>query len=226
VLAWDFVLDKNSAPAAVYELFSRRLFTAVREVAIPASARAAVPGRIISTKRLIDWLWAPDGRFGADPTRARDTLVAAAFEQGVADASARFGADMTAWKWGDEKLHHALIKHPLSEAVNAEMKAKLEVGPFPRGGDGTTVSATGGLDNQGGGGSLKMVADTENWDNSVGLNTPGQSGDPESPHYRDLFELWARGRYFPVAYSRAKVESVAEKTSTLTPAPASSSGRQ
>ena len=226
VLAWDFVLDKNSAPAAVYELFTRRLFAAVREVAIPASARAAVPGRLISTKRLIDWLWAPDGRFGADPTKARDTLVATAFEQGVADVTARFGADMAAWKWGDEKLHHALIKHPLSEAVNAEMKKKLEVGPFPRGGDGTTVSATGGLDNQGSGGSLKIVADTENWDNTVGLNTPGQSGDPDSPHYRDLFELWARGRYFPVAYSRAKVESVAEKTSTLTPAAASSSGRR
>lgn len=60
----------------------------------------------------------------------------------------------------------------------------------------------------------------------MGLNTPGQSGDPESPHYRDLFELWARGRYFPVAYSRAKVESVAETTSTLTPASPSSSGRQ
>ena len=226
VLAWDFVLDKNSSAAAVYELFSRRLFTAVREVAIPASARAAVPGRLISTKRLIDWLWAPDGRFGADPTKARDMLVAAAFEQGVADVTARFGADMAAWKWGDEKLHHALIKHPLSEAVNAEMKKKLEVGPFPRGGDGTTVSATGGLDNQTGGGSLKIVADTENWDNTVGLNTPGQSGDPESPHYRDLFELWARGRYFPVAYSRVKVESVAEKTSTLMPAAGASSGRQ
>ena len=226
VLAWDFVLDKNSSPAAVYELFSRRLFTAVREVAIPASARAVVPGRLISTKRLIDWLWAPDGRFGVEPTKARDTLVAAAFEQGVADVTARFGADMAAWKWGDEKLHHALIKHPLSEAVNAEMKKKLEVGPFPRGGDGTTVSATGGLDNQTGGGSLKIVADTENWDNTVGLNTPGQSGDPESPHYRDLFELWARGRYFPVAYSRVKVESVAEKTSTLMPAAGASSGRQ
>ena len=122
---------------------------------------------------------------------------------------ARFGADMAAWKWGDEKLHHALIKHPLSNAVNAEMKKTLEVGPFPRGGDGTTVSATGGQDNQTGGGSLKIVADTENWDNSVGVNTPGQSGDPDSPHYRDLFELWARGRYFPVAYSRGRVESVA-----------------
>ena len=62
------------------------------------------------------------------------------------------------------------------------------------------------------GGSFKIVADTEDWDNSVGLNTPGQSGDPDSPHYRDLFELWARGQYFPMAYSRAKVDSVREST--------------
>ncbi len=226
VLAWDFVLDKNSSAAAVYELFSRRLITAVREASIPAAARASVPAGLISMKRVIDFLYAPDGRFGVEPTKGRDALVATAFEQGVADVTARFGADMVAWKWGDEKLHHALIKHPLSNVVNTEMKKTLEVGPFPRGGDGTTVSATGGQDNQTGGGSLKIVADTENWDNSVGVNTPGQSGDPDSPHYRDLFELWARGRYFPVAYSRGKVESVAEKTTTLSPAAGSTSGRQ
>jgi penicillin amidase len=62
------------------------------------------------------------------------------------------------------------------------------------------------------------VVDTENWDNSVGLNTPGQSGDVNSPHYRDLYALWARGRYFPIFYSREKVESVAEKTLHLDPA--------
>jgi penicillin amidase len=210
----------------VYELFSRPLFTAVREASIPAAARASVPAGLISTKRVIDFLWAPDSRFGAEPVKGRDAMVATAFEQGVADVTARFGPDMAAWKWGDEKLHHALIRHPLSTAVNAEMKKKLEVGPFPRGGDGTTVSATGGQDNQTGGGSLKIVADTENWDNSVGLNTPGQSGDPDSPHYRDLFELWARGRYFPVAYSRGKVESVAESTTTLSPGAPAATGRQ
>ena len=64
---------------------------------------------------------------------------------------------------------------------------------------------------------MKIVADTEDWDNSVGLNTPGQSGDPDSPHYRDLFALWARGQYFPIAFSRAKVESVRESTTRLTP---------
>jgi penicillin amidase len=51
----------------------------------------------------------------------------------------------------------------------------------------------------------------------VGTNTPGQSGDPASPHYRDLFPLWANGRYFPVMYSRSKVESVAESRTVLAP---------
>ena len=52
---------------------------------------------------------------------------------------------------------------------------------------------------------------------SVGLNTPGQSGDVASPHYRDLYPLWARGRYFPVFFSRDKIETVTEKTLKLEP---------
>ena len=62
-----------------------------------------------------------------------------------------------------------------------------------------------------------MIANLDDWDSSVALNNPGQSGDPRSPHYRDLFELWSRGRYFPIAYSRAKVESVTERAVTLQP---------
>jgi penicillin amidase len=226
VLKWDFVLDKDSAAAAVFQLFSRQLYANVRQTVIPAAARGTVPGNLVSLKRILDWMYAPDGRFGADPIKARDALLTSSFEHGVAEVTKRFGPDMATWKWGHEKLHHALIRHPLSNAVNAEMKKRLEVGPLPRGGDGTTVSATGGADNQGSGGSLKIIADTQDWDNSVGLNTPGQAGNPDDPHYRDLFELWAKGRYFPVSYSRAKVESVAEKTSTLRPAATSSAARQ
>ena len=92
------------------------------------------------------------------------------------------------------------------------------MGPLPRGGDGTTISATGNGDNQTSGGSFKIIADPEDWDNSIGINTPGQSGNPGDPHYRDLFDLWARGKYFTLAYSRAKVDSVKESVTTLEPA--------
>ncbi|MCS6817264.1 MAG: penicillin acylase family protein, partial [Blastocatellia bacterium] len=48
-------------------------------------------------------------------------------------------------------------------------------------------------------------------------NAPGQSGDPTSPHYRDLFELWKDGRYFPVFFSRAKIETVTIRRERLQP---------
>jgi penicillin amidase len=66
-------------------------------------------------------------------------------------------------------------------------------------------------------GSCSESRDTGDWDRSVGTNAPGQSGDPDSRHYRDLFGPWAEGRYFPVFFSREKVESVAEARITLVP---------
>jgi penicillin amidase len=52
----------------------------------------------------------------------------------------------------------------------------------------------------------------------VAINTPGQSGDPWSPHYRDLYPLWAAGTYVPLDYSRAAVDRDAETVMDLTPA--------
>ena len=68
------------------------------------------------------------------------------------------------------------------------------------------------------GASVRMVLDVGRWDNSVAINTPGQSGDPFSPHYRDLFPLWAAGNYVPLLFSRAAVEREAETVLTLMPA--------
>jgi penicillin G amidase len=39
----------------------------------------------------------------------------------------------------------------------------------------------------------------------MAINSPGQSGDPHSPHYRDLFALWAAGAYVPLRFGRAAV---------------------
>jgi penicillin G amidase len=50
------------------------------------------------------------------------------------------------------------------------------------------------------------------------MNTPGQSGDPESAGYRDLFEGWAADRFFPVVYSRERVEAATARRFELVPA--------
>ena len=223
LLDWDGVLDKDSVEPAIYVSWERELRAAVHRTVVPATVRDHIRG--VNTKRLLDWLTAPDGRFGEDPLAGRDAVLRETLDAALDGLRERFGtADMTTWKYGGERFKHALIRHPLSAAVNADLRRRLDVGPLPRGGYGGTVHNTGGGDNQTSGASLMIIADTANWDNSVGLNTPGQAGDPDSPHYRDLFEVWGRDRYFPIFFSRAKVDSVTESTTLLRPAGGTSTG--
>ena len=80
------------------------------------------------------------------------------------DLKERLGSDMGKWRYGQEKFKHALIRHPLSAAVaavNDEMRAKLDVGPLPRGGYHSTLNNTGRGDNQTSGASFRIIADTE-----------------------------------------------------------------
>ena len=223
LLDWDGVLGKDSVTAAIYVSWERELRRVVHRTVVPEGARPYIRG--VNTKRLIDWLAAPDGRFGDDPIAGRDAILRETLTAAIASLEERFGtAGMSTWKYGGERFKHALIRHPLSAAVNDELRGRLDVGPLPRGGYGGTVHNTGGGDNQTSGGSFMIIADTANWDNSVGLNTPGQSGDPASPHYRDLFDIWAGDRYFPIFFSRTKVDSVTESTTVLQPARGTSPG--
>jgi penicillin amidase len=50
------------------------------------------------------------------------------------------------------------------------------------------------------------------------MNNPGQSGDPDSPFYKNLFEDWANDRFFPVVYSRHRVERATAQVLLLGPA--------
>jgi penicillin G amidase len=213
LLHWDYVLDKDSVEAGIYEMWQRRLVANMRDLVVPREARDYVG--MPSMTRLVDWLQAPDGRFGANPIAGRNALLTKSLDEAVAELTKRLGPDPEKWKLG--AYHYATIPHPLSPALKPELRAKYDVGALPRGGDSYTVTATGGGDNQTSGGSFKIIVDAANWDNSVGLNNPGQSGDVNSPHYRDLYELWARGKYFPIFYSRAKVESVTEQIFELRP---------
>jgi penicillin amidase len=207
---WNFMLDRDSVEAGIYEMFQRRLMANMGALVVPKKAPLAP-----SMSKIIGWLYAPDGRFGSDPIAGRDALLAKSLEEGVAELTKRLGSDLEKWKLG--AYHYATILHPLSATLTAEERARFDVGHLPRGGDGFTIDATGLSDNQTAGGSLKMIADTEDWDRSIAQNNPGQSGDVNSPHYRDLYELWARGKYFPILYSREKVESVTEERVELRP---------
>ena len=217
LLSWNFVLIQDSVPAAIYVAWEHALKNAVWDLVVPKDARAVFPQRSLSTEKLIHWLTTPDGRFGTDPVAGRDALLLQSLDQALSELERRLGPDRNRWRYGQEAFKHIRLKHPLSDAVTAELQARLDLGPLPRGGYGHTVNSTSDDDNQATGASFRIIADTGDWDRSVGTNAPGQSGDPESPHYRDLFETWADGQYFPVSFARPKVETVTEAKTTLVP---------
>ncbi len=129
----------------------------------------------------------------------RDRILVDSLTNALAEIEKRLGPDPARWQWG--QLHQAVFEHPLAARVDDDTRQRLTVGSWPIGGSGFTPMATtyrATTYQLTGGASFRMVADVGNWDASVAINTPGQSGDPASPHYRDLAPLWAEGRYFPL----------------------------
>ncbi|MFT5862301.1 MAG: penicillin amidase, partial [Flavobacteriales bacterium] len=215
LIGWDFTLGKKSIEAAVYVAWENEIKTLARARFVPESVQDVI--RSIQMKKIIDWVIEPDDRFGPNPIEGRDQFLSDAFNNGVAYLEGILGDTMGNWQYGQEKFKHTYMAHALGKLVNEELKVTLDIGPLPRGGNGYTPGSTSGNNRQSSGASFRMIVNTGDWDAAIGTNGPGQSGNPESRYYRNLFEPWANDQYFPVYYSRKKVDSVAVKTTRLSP---------
>ena len=219
---WDRVLRPDSGAAALFEIWnSIELPTAVLRAALGSqkAVDAVWPG---DPTVILELLEHPDGRLGRHPRRARDRALLTSLERAIDRAEALLGTRWSRWEWG--KLHVARFEHPIAPAVDAALARRLAVGPVPVGGGGETVGDTGystdgppkGVEETraffevASGASFRQLIDVGAWDRSLVMNNPGQSGDPSSPHYRDLIERWAKGRTVPLLFSRERVEAAAE----------------
>ena len=148
---------------------------------------------------------------------ARDQFLKTTFKNGLDILSERLGNDMSKWQYGQTDNKHIYIRHALGRETYDELRSKLNVGPMPRGGNSYTPGSSGSGLNQSSGGSFRIIVNTGNWDEATGTNTPGQSGDPDSKFYKNLFEPWAMDKYFPVYYSRKKIKEAAVEKYILIP---------
>lgn len=210
---WNFKIDKSSVEAAVYVAWERKLASKLRQRLVPTEGQRFI--RALSLRNVILWL-KPTSRVFATPAD-RAKFLTACLEESVTDLTAALGSDTTSWQYGQAKNHHVLIKHPLSAAVNGGMRSRIDHGPLPRSGYGATPGVTGNSANQTAGATFRMVADLSDWDKTVFTNAPGQSGDPRSPYYGNLFVDWANDRYFTVYFSRARIERSARERLKFVP---------
>lgn len=210
---WDYRLTPNSVAAGIYNAWEQEIRQNMEGLLVPEEAQPYIS---LQMKTIIDYILLPDGRFGDDPLAGRDLFLLHSLQAALTKLQDKLESeDMSTWQYGQEKYKHVRLKHPLSNAVKADIREKLEVGTLPRGGNSFTINNTSGNDNQTHGASFKIIVDTGDWDRTLSTNSPGQSGDPDHPHYRNLFELWAKDQYFPLFYSKDKIKSVTSYTLTL-----------
>ena len=209
---WNGHEGPDSAAAALYEIWAARHLAASAVKAIMPEAARRNFGRT-SIGNILPVL--EDGKLlGPDSAALRAEILLGSLGLAFAETTRLLGPDPATWRWG--ALHRADFQPALPIAGR---DAERRVGPVPIGGSGSTPMAMGtGPDFRVvSGASVRVVMDVGAWDNSMAINTPGQSGDPSSPHYRDLFARWATGNYVPFVWSRPRVLQEAERIINVIP---------
>ena len=221
IAGWNGRTDAASAGAALYEVWTTKHLgqVTVARTQTPAVAAIIGGGDIAAVMALLE---APDASLGPDPTAARDSVLRDSLIAAFDEVAGKLGPDPKTWAWG--KLHKAQFDHALTPRLAVGERDAWSSGTAPMAGTALSPLAATWRPNDYrvvAGASFRMVLDVGAWDNSRVINTPGQSGEPGSPHFRDLFPLWAKGEYVPLNYTRPAVEAATETVLKLRPAPGS-----
>ena len=192
---WDKKLSKSSIEAGIYIEWQNQLFLEVNKKFIPENV----------SKYIYMQLFKVIERISKMNINERKELLNQTFNSTIDNLKEKFGENPDNWVYGQENFKHVKIYHPLEKVVNDSIKDIIGLKSYPRGGDGYTPGSTSNSLNQRSGGSFRVMIDTGNWDNSFATNSPGQSGDPDSKFYDNLYEDWANDVYFPLLFSKSKV---------------------
>ncbi len=226
---WDYDLTADSVPGGIYKLTQ---YFAMRRVFDPLLGPLAdhfigngfapilsdhITYYLDSTPLVVQRILVNDEKEWFAP-RTREEILAGALHDAVTYFRELFGDDVMEWQWG--KVHPVAFNHPLG--AQKPLDRIFNRGPYPFGGDTNTVWQSGynprlPFSSEGGfTASWRQILDLGDWDASLGVHAPGQSGHPASKHYDDLIPLWRKGEYHPLPWSRARVEANAEGVLRLT----------
>jgi penicillin amidase len=228
---WDGRVTADSAAAAIYEVFVRRMITIslqdkLGDLLFYYAGKGPTPGLVdgsIFGFRALMWLentlsnphshW-----FDLGSGETRDDVMRLALRETVDFLGAELGPDPAIWSWG--ALHKLTYAHPLG-AVKP-LDRLLNRGPFPLGGDGNTVwlgqTTLHDLSNPAViGPPFRFIADLSDLSRSWGLLAPGNSGHPGSKHYDDQVDAWFLAGYHPMLYAREDVERESSERLWLMP---------
>ncbi len=192
LLKWNARIDAESPEALIFEAW---MITLPRHLFGEA-------GTITTWSVVLDTL----------ERQANHAALSPALNDALAQLEKALGPESSRWQWGS--LHQLSFRHPVG-------KPGFHIDASPMPGDANTVFAAAWSAAQpfrmNHGASFREILDTKTWDNSVITNVPGESGNPDSPHYQDLLKGWQAGMPHPLPYSRKAVEEATVERILLVP---------
>ncbi|MHA6492922.1 penicillin acylase family protein [Pseudomonas borbori] len=229
LLRFDGRLAASSADAALYGAFlhesARQTFLDELGPDTSPAWQALVETANSSYSAQADHLLGrDDSPFWDDRTTAlkedKPAILARSLAAAVSYAEARLGNDRTAWQWG--KLHHynwasestKMAPHmSVSQrtAINS-LKDYLDRGPYPAGGDHSTLNVSAYHWGQDFDTwlipAMRIVVDFGRDEPLIGVNSSGQSGNPASEHYADGIQAWLKGSYMSFPFKATNMDKV------------------
>lgn len=207
---WDRRMDAGAVGASIFAAWTARI-----------AHRVVHPELGDELYRLLLLVRSPMTSWGYSALRdhaGERTLLAAALADACAELAAALGTDPDGWAWG--RLHRFRFDHPIARTIGA-LGALLSAGDWPgRGADDTVSRAAFPVMEECGDAvapTARLVVDLSDLDRSLAVLTPGNSGNPASPHYRDQVQAWAAGAHGAAPFSRAAVEAACGAPLTLHP---------
>lgn len=205
--AWDFSARRSRVAPTLWRGWYGAYLRRSKVEGLPGLAWSALQGR------------APEALNDPATGRPERPAVAAvaALRLGLAELEKLLGPDLARWRYG--LAHQARFRHDLGRDLGVTTWAPL---PTPVDGDAGTPSV---------GGSrlpwnpwvthgpvLRHLVDLAVAESSFVVLPPGNSGDPRSPHSRDLLTRWAQHGDVPLYLSWERVEAARENALRLLPA--------
>ena len=137
-------------------------------------------------------------------------LVRANFAYARATLAGRLGPEESQWTWG--RYAQGRFTHPL--AAVPLIGQPFQIAPVPLNGSGGAIGPTV---NVGAGVSMRLIADTSDWDRTQQGIALGVSGDPASPHWSDQLSDWRAATPRPLPFTDKAVAAAAKATWVLKP---------
>jgi acyl-homoserine-lactone acylase len=221
LLGFDGRLSATSADAALYELFlqesSKQIFLDELGPEDSASWQAFVANADVSYSAQADHLLGREDSPFWDDVRTpqkedKAQILARSLAAAVSQGDSLLGGDRKAWQWGTLHTYRfqadASKLAPLLDTAQrlglSAASGTLDRGPYPAGGDHTTLNTSAWHWGQNFDTflipSMRFIVDFAQAEPMMGLNSTGQSGNPVSAHYADGIDAWLKAQYvsFPL----------------------------